>query len=73
MRGSPCALMVRHNAENLIGHPASLAGPESLNRQSWCSSRPNTWLMEPERLPSKMIEIQRASLGRFANANRSFN
>lgn len=25
MRGSPCALMVRHNAENLIGHPASLA------------------------------------------------
>jgi len=25
MRGSPCALMVRLKAEDLIGHPASLA------------------------------------------------
>jgi hypothetical protein len=47
MRGSPCSAVARLVAERLIGHPASLDFRESLNKQSWSSTGPNTWLVEP--------------------------
>ena len=36
-----------------------------MNKKSWSFAGPYTWLVEPKRLPSKLIH-QRASLGRLA-------
>src|ERR1035441_8678405 len=58
MRGSPCSAVARLVAERLIGRPASLDSCESLNKQSWRSTGPNTWLVEPEGLPSRVIECK---------------
>jgi len=66
MRGSPCSAVVAVAAERLIGRPASLARGESLNKESWSRTGPNTWLVEPDGLPSRVIEIQGAGLGRLA-------
>ena len=73
MRGSPCSPVVADEAERLIGRPVSLASGESLNRKSWSSTGPNTWLMEPKWLPSKVIEIQRDELGSFSKERRFSN
>jgi|SRR5208282_3590254 len=58
MRGSPCSAVAWLVAERLIGRPASLDFRESLNKQSWCRTGPNTWLVEPERLPSRVIQCK---------------
>ena len=42
------AQWLRFQADKLIGRPASLAGRESLNKQSWSFTGPDTWLMEPQ-------------------------
>jgi transposase len=47
-RGSPLDPVAVFKADNLIGRPASFRKGKSLYKQSWCTTRPNTWLMEPK-------------------------
>ena len=54
----------------MIGRLDSSRRGKSLNRKSWCSSRPNTWLMEPWVHRKRLV--QHASLSRLANARRIF-
>ena len=69
MRGSPSAPLVAVRDRLNDWTPRLFPRGKSLNRKSWCCARPNTWLVEPQGLPSKVIEIQQASLGRLAMKN----
>jgi hypothetical protein len=64
---------LRQNAEDLIGHPASLARAGEFEQAIMVQSRAEYMVDGTGRLPSKVIEIQRASPGRFANATSFFN
>jgi len=66
MRGSPSAPLVAVGDRLNDWTPRLFPRGKSLNRKSWCCTRPNTWLMEPCWLPSKVIENQSESSGRLA-------
>jgi hypothetical protein len=64
---------LRQKAEDLIGHPASLARAGEFEQTIMVQLRAEYMVDGTSRLPSKVIENQCASQGRFANERDSSN